>query len=71
LQLQLSPHDYSGTLKALDGGAAVVGVKQAVNLRAAGFHQLGHSLLGNLLFFISLASWRAITALIAAAVTSS
>src|ERR1700675_737901 len=50
LQPQLPPHDFSGALQALDRGAAVVRVEQAIDLRAAGFHQLGHPLLGDLLF---------------------
>src|SRR5882724_8535204 len=50
LQSQLSPHDFGGALKALDRGAAVVRVEQAIDLRAASFHQLGHPLFGDLLF---------------------
>jgi hypothetical protein len=58
-------------LQALDRDAAVVGVQQSIDLRTTGLHQLSHSLLGDFFFFISLASWRAITALIATAATSS
>src|SRR5882724_1955418 len=50
LQSQLPPHDFGGALKALDRGAAVVRVEQAIDLRAASFHQLGHPLFGDLLF---------------------
>lgn len=71
LHPQLPADDAGGALQAFDRGAAVVGIEQTIDLRAACLHQLRHALLGDFFFFISLASWRAMTALIAAAVTSS
>src|ERR1700675_2502182 len=50
LQPQLPPHDFSGALQALDRGAAVVRVEQAIDLGAACFHQLGHPLFCDFLF---------------------
>jgi hypothetical protein len=48
---QLTPNDFGGALKAVDGGAAVVGIEQPIHLRAAGLHQRRHALLGDLFLF--------------------
>src|SRR5215207_579876 len=70
LHAQLAPDDVGGTQEAFDRRAAVIGIKQKVDLRPACLHEFGHPFLVMRFFFISSASWRAITALIAAAVTS-
>jgi hypothetical protein len=51
LHSQLAPNDFGGALKTLDRRATVVGIEQAVDLRAAGFHERSHALLGDLSFF--------------------
>jgi hypothetical protein len=45
-----APAHPGGALEAFNGGVAVVGIEDAVELRAAGVHQFRHPLLGQLLF---------------------
>jgi hypothetical protein len=41
-----TPDDAGGPLRGFNGGIAVLGVKEPVELRRAGFHQFRHVLLG-------------------------
>src|SRR5882724_11597032 len=49
-QSQLAADDLRCALQAFDRGAAIIRVKQTIDLRAARFHQEGHALLGDLPF---------------------
>jgi hypothetical protein len=71
LHPQFPSEDSRVAPQAFDGRAAVIGIKQTIRLGLACLRQFGHALFGDFLFFISLASWRAMTALIVAAVISS
>lgn len=53
---ELSPYDPGGALKAFNGGIAIVRIKDAIELRAAGVHQFSHPFFRQLFFFISAAS---------------
>jgi len=50
LQSQFAPDNAGSALKALDRRAAVIGVKQPIDLRAASFHEFSHALLSDFLF---------------------